>query len=79
VLVRSNARSTSLRLVPLPRYAVEEHGELSAQTASNTDAALFLHHVAGEGDHAKHGGGGVGGGQPQLSKPTQIVMFSPPV
>jgi hypothetical protein len=33
-----DAPSTSLRLVPLPRFAVEEHGEFSARSFNDKQA-----------------------------------------
>ena len=47
---RSATRAPRSRAVPLPRFAGED---------TTDGAASFLPRVAGEGDHAKHGGGGV--------------------
>jgi len=51
------APSTSLRLVPLPRFA----GEDQSTAGARRDLSLLLHRVAGEGDRASQmrGGGGV--------------------
>jgi len=47
----ATAPSTTLRAVPLPRFAVEDPGR-------GTDNAGVLPCVAGEGDQTKSGGGG---------------------
>jgi len=54
-----DAPSTSLRLVPLPRCAVEDQGEFSVSSTTSTDVAVPLHRAAGQGDHVKRAGGGV--------------------
>ena len=75
------APSTTLRVVPLPRFAIAARGRRRG------GAFPPLRVSAGEGDHAKHGGGGVGrrapawqlrfAGRPAFGAPPRIALRSP--
>jgi len=90
--LRQRAPSTALRAVPLPRYAGEDEdggaafilaAERTARTEEDGRAAFILPRVAGEGDRAKRGGGGILGlgscerRRPRSAPPAACVAICP--